>query len=370
MEPIRVLQVVGKMHYGGMETLIMNVYRKIDRSKVQFDFMVHYREPGAYDDEIRRLGGNIYVMPSTVPQNYFKYKKALKQFFIQHPEYKIIHGHLHSTAFLYHKMAKKYGKANCCITHAHNDGYDHNLKGEIAYRTSLWAQKRTDVFFGCSEAACAFFFPQAIKTRPMTIIKNGIDSEKYIYNPHIRDTVREELGIKNQFVVGHVGRFFPQKNHEYLLQIFQAVCVKMPNSRLLLVGDGYLKEVIEKKCAAMGLKEQVLFLGTRPDVNRILQAADVFVLPSLYEGLGIVLIEAQAAGLPSFTSADVVPQDAKVSQLLQYIPLEEPPAVWSERICKAFPHERSSPIDAIKEHGFDIQTTADYLQDFYLNHDS
>lgn len=365
---IKVLQVVGRMHYGGMETFIMNIYRHINRNKVQFDFMVHYDEPGGYDEEIRSLGGHIYTMPRTVPQNYFQYKRELTKFFQQHKEYYMIHGHLHSTAFLYHKIAKQNGD-RCCITHSHNDGFDHSAKGYLSYGTSLLAQKYTDIYFGCSQAACHKFFPGAIKQgKKMIIVKNGIESERYRYDLHVRDDVRVELGLGNRFVVGHIGRFFPQKNHDKLLKIFVEILKQRPDSILILVGEGPLFDQVKKMTQKMGIEESVLFLGVRSDVNRLMQAMDAFIFPSLYEGLGIVLIEAQAAGLKCFTSADVVPQEAKVTELLHYINLNEPASVWAEEVLAGFPYYREDQHQKILDSGYDIDQTAKWLEQFYLNH--
>lgn len=364
---IRILQVVGKMHYGGMETLIMNIYRNIDRNKVQFDFLVHYPEEGEYDEEIKKLGGKIYHMPRTVPQNYFIYKKALDLFFREHKEYQIVHGHLQSTAFLYHKIAKKNG-VKCCITHSHNNGYDKNMKGILSYYTSLLAQNYTDVFFGCSQSACELYFPKAIKEgKRITIINNGIESEKYIFNLGVRNIVRRKLGIENQFVIGHVGRFSYQKNHKFLLEVYKEILKKIPNSVLLLVGEGPLLEQIKEIIVDMQLQKHVKLLGPRGDVNRLMQGMDVFVLPSCYEGLGIVLIEAQAAGLKCFTSAGVVPQEAKITDLLSYLPLNNDAKYWADKIILARYYQRQNTQKNVIKNGFDIKSTARFLQNFYIH---
>lgn len=368
MQPIRVLQVVGKMHYGGMETLIMNIYRNIDRNKVQFDFLVHYDEPGEYDEEIRKLGGKIYVMPRTTPQNYFKYKKALNRFFRDHHEYLIVHGHLQSTAFLYHKIAKENG-VKCCITHSHAAGYDNNLKSRLAYYTSLRAQKCTDIFMGCSQMACELFFPDAIKSgKQMYILKNGIQISKYIYSENSRNSMRKELCLDDKLVVGHIGRFSIVKNHAFLLNVFANIIKKRPDSILLLIGEGPLKDIIQKRANDLNIQGNIRFLGARNDVNLLLQAMDVFVLPSQYEGLGIVLIEAQAAGLKCFTSANVVPQEAQVTQLLEYLDLQSGPEAWADKILNSYPYNRQNSENEIMQHGYDISQTAKFLQDFYLKH--
>lgn len=362
---IRVLHVVGKMHYGGMETFIMNVYRHIDREKVQFDFLVHYEEAGEYDDEIRRLGGKIYVMPRTVPQNYFIYKKALLKFFTEHREYKIIHGHLHSVAYIYHDIAKRTGD-RVCITHAHNNGYDKNLKGITGYYTALIAQKYTDVFFGCSNEACEKFFPKAIKQgKKMIVVKNGIETEKYKFSAEIRDEVRRELGTEDNYVIGHIGRFSPQKNHKFLLSIFSEILKKRPDSKLVLVGKGPLENEIRNLADELSLKEHIVFLGARSDVPRLLQGMDAFLLPSLYEGLGIVLVEAQAAGLKCFTSSNVS-KEAEVTDLLDFLDLNQSAEYWADKVLSSVSYNRGDKTKDIVSSGFDISETANMLQDFYL----
>ena len=362
---IRVLHVVGKMHYGGMETLIMNVYRHIDRDRVQFDFLVHYEEAGEYDDEIRRLGGKIYVMPRTVPQNYFKYKKALYKFFTEHQEYKIIHGHLQSVAYIYHDIAKRTGD-RVCITHAHASGYDKNLKGIFSYWTSLLAQKYTDVFFACSNEACKKFFPEAIKQgKETTVVKNGIEAAEYRYSKQTGDEVRRELGFNDNFIIGHIGRFSTVKNHNFLLRVFAETVKKKPESRLVLVGKGPLENDILDLADKLSLKEKIVFLGARSDVPRLLQGMDLFLLPSLYEGLGIVLVEAQAAGLKCFASS-AVSKEAKVTDLLDFLELEQSAEYWADKILSSVPYEREDKVNDIVSSGFDISETAGMLEEFYL----
>lgn len=365
MAPIRVLQVVGKMHFGGMETLIMNIYRNIDREKVQFDFLVHYDDPGEYDNEIRRLGGKIYVMPRTVPQNYFKYKKALHKFFSEHPEYKVVHGHLHSVAFIYQKIAKQHG-VKYCITHSHNDNHDQTIKGFISYYTSLLAEKHTDIYFGCSKAACEKFFPRAARqSREMTVIKNGVEPQKYVYDPAVREAVRKSLDLQGQLVIGHIGRFWPQKNHAFLLDIFAEVHRKSPQSTLLLVGEGPLKGQVQQKAADLGLQEHIRFLGARDDVDQLLQAMDVFLLPSLFEGLAVVLIESQAAGLPIVASGTVT-KEAAITDYIKYVDLKYPVSAWSDTVIVASQKPRRDTSGKIRSAGFDIVDTAKKLESFYI----
>lgn len=367
---IRVLQVVGKMHYGGMETLIMNLYRNIDRSRVQFDFLVHYEEPGEYDEEIRRLGGRIYVMPRTTFRNFFKYRKALTEFFKSHPEYQVIHGHLQSTAFLYHRIAKKYGK-RYTITHAHNNGVEHTIKGRASYFTSLLAVKYTDAFWGCSKEACQYFFKNAIKNgKEMKVLPNGIEVEKYRFQEEIRQKARKELGISNQLVVGHVGRFFQQKNQSFLIDLFAELVKKKEDAVLVLIGKGPDEEKIRQKAKEKGVLQKVLFLGAREDVNELMMGMDVFVLPSLFEGFGIVLIEAQAAGLPCVCTKKTIPLTTRISDFYYPVSLEEKEEVWADTVLKAYGDlekiDRTAMNQCAKASGFDIKEIAKQVEKQYI----
>lgn len=367
---VRVLQVVGKMHYGGMETLIMNLYRNMDRSRVQFDFLVHYEEPGEYDEEIRQLGGRIYVMPKTTFRNYFIYQKALNEFFQQHPEYKVIHGHLQSVAFLYHKIAKKYGK-RYCITHAHNNGVEHSIKGRVSYFTALLAQKYTDEFWGCSMEACRYFFPKAIKEhKEVKVILNGIEAEKYRFCDETRQELRNLAGLNGKLVIGHVGRFTGQKNHGFLIDIFDEV-QKKKDSALLLIGKGPDKEKMLEKVKEKGLLEKVIFLGARDDINELMMVMDAFVLPSLFEGFGIVLVEAQATGLPCFCTEGKIPPITKISDSYYPISLKKSPREWADCILKLY--DRQEGTDRAKQyrqaisHGFDIREIAKDVEKAYTD---
>lgn len=366
-QPIRILQVVGKMHYGGMETLIMNLYRNIDRNKVQFDFLVHYDEPGEYDEEILKLGGKIYKMPRTIPTNYFKYKRALKMFFDEHKEYKVVHGHLQATAFMYHKIGKS-KSVKCCITHAHTTGVEKKLKDLLGRKLSLLAQKYTDYFFGCSVDACRYFFPNAINSNEsIFIIKNGIQVQKYVYDYEKRKNIRKNMKLQDKLVIGHIGRFSEVKNHEFLLKIFYEVHKKNKNSVLLLIGKGSLEEKIKIKVKELCLEDCVIFLGTRSDIPDLLQAMDIFLLPSKYEGLGIALIEAQASGLKSFTSEKTVPKATKITDLLEYVSLEKSPEYWAKKILETNTSDRKDTSINIKTAGYDIKETANWIEKFYIN---
>jgi glycosyltransferase involved in cell wall biosynthesis len=279
-EPIRVLQVFAQMNKGGAETMVMNMYRNIDRSKIQFDFVVHTEEECTFDNEIVQLGGRIYRVPRYIGRNHLAYTRAWNTFFRNNSEYKIIHGHVRSTASIYLKIAKKYGLKT--IAHSHNTSSGNNLVALTKNILQFPLRNIADYLFACSKRAGEWLFGENINYRDnYYILKNAINTHEYIFNEEIRLRKRQELGLKDRFVVGHVGRFNKQKNHKFLIDIFKSIHELDDNSVLILAGSGPLKSKIEKKVNSLNLSDSVLFLGVRSDVRELLQAMDVFLFPSL-----------------------------------------------------------------------------------------
>ena len=360
MDTIRVLEIVTDMRRGGLETMLMNYYRHIDRDLVQFDFLVHRDFRADYDDEIESLGGKIYRLPRLVPWSP-SYHKALDKFFAEHTEYRIVHVHQDCLSSVILKAAEKRG-IPVRIAHSHNSNQDKNLKYfvKLYYRRQI-PQYATHLF-SCGQAAGEWMFQGA----PFEILNNAIDARQYQFDPTRARQKRLELGIpEGGFVMGHVGRFSPQKNHDFLLDIFAEVHRQQKNAFLLLVGDGSLRLDVEKKVHSLELNSNVIFTGVRNDVPDLMQAMDVFVFPSLYEGLPVTMIEAQAAGLPCFIS-DKVPLECKITDLVTQIPLQAPAEQWAEQILSAHHLERKDTYSQIAAAGFDIVERAEWLQNFYL----
>lgn len=359
-KPIRILQVVTYMGRGGLETMLMNYYRHIDRELVQFDFLVHRTARADYDDEIEALGGKIYRLPRLVPWS-GTYKSALNSFFKAHPEYRIVHVHQDCLSSVILKAAMRHG-VPVRIAHSHNSNQDKNLKYliKLYYRRQI-PQYATHLF-ACGQEAGEWMFRGA----PFQILNNAIDTRLYQYNPELAKQIRGESGIPtNSFVIGHVGRFAPTKNHVFLLDIFAAVLKRQENAVLLLVGDGSLRTGMEDKAKTLGLDTKVVFTGIRSDVPDLMQAMDVFVFPSLYEGLPVTMVEAQAAGLPCFIS-DKVPWECKMTDSVVQLSLQEPAEKWAEQIVKVYGTERRNTYSQIAAAGFDIAENAKWLQNFYL----
>lgn len=357
---IRVLQIVTYMGRGGLETMLMNYYRHIDRSKIQFDFLVHREFEADYDQEILKLGGKIYHISRLVPWS-GSYRAELKIFFLEHPEYRIVHVHQDCLSSVALQCAKECG-VSVRIAHSHNSNQDKNLK----YLIKLHYMKKipdyaTDLF-ACSKSAGRWMFGETT----FKLLNNAIDTECYRYSKSADMDVREEFSLGNSIVVGHVGRFHPQKNHEFLIDVFYA-CTKLePNMKLMLVGDGEGKGKIQQKVRDMKLEDKVIFTGVRSDVNRLMQAMNVFVFPSLYEGLPVTLLEAQASGLSCIISDHITEECIVTNGLVSSISLEESPVRWAEYILKQCHCNRENHIGEIKKAGYDISAAANQLQNFYL----
>lgn len=357
---MRVLQVVTHMERGGLEAMIMNYYRHIDRDKVQFDFLVHRQERAAFDDEIESLGGRIYRLPRLVPWSK-NYLGALNRFFDEHSEHQIVHAHQDCLSSVILKVAAQHN-VPVRIAHSHNANQYRNLKYPIKlwYRRSI-PQYATNLF-ACGKDAGDWMFSGA----PYQIINNAIDVAAYSYDPEKRIEMRQKLGLENELIVGHVGRFNPQKNHPFLLDIFAALPKKEPDAVLLLAGGGEDMTKIQAKAQILGIAERVRFLGVRSDVADLMQAMDVFVFPSLYEGLPVTMVEAQAAGLPCLISDKIPPECILTNGLVDVLPLSAEPKTWAATILEKKNFPRSDRRSEIAAHGFDITTEAVKLQKFYL----
>lgn len=361
--PIRILQVVTQMTRGGLETMLMNYDRHIDHSKVQFDFLEHRDTVTDYDREILELGGMIHRLPRLNPMSP-AYLKALDRFFAEHPEYRIVHSHLDCMAGIPLKAAKKNG-VPVRIAHAHSS----NQVKDAKYPLKLYYKRDIPTYathlYACGEEAGRWMF----NGHSFSVLNNAIDCAAFQYNEKIRRQYRDELGIsEHTLLVGHVGRFMQAKNHMFLLDIFCALLKRQPDSKLLLVGQGDLEQAVREKAEELKISDKVVFAGVRDDVNCLYQAMDVFVFPSLFEGLGMVVVEAQAAGLPCVVSDRVPAECKKTRGLVKFLSLEASPDCWAEEIFHSAKIQRGDTTAEIKENGFDIQENAEKLQQFYLDH--
>lgn len=356
---LRVLHVVTDMNRGGLETMIMNYYRNIDRKKIQFDFLVHRGYRASYDDEIESYGGKIYRLSRLIPWSK-NYIKMLDAFFQEHPEYKIVHVHQDCLSGVILKVAEKNG-VPIRIAHSHSSSQDKNLKYLIKLWYKRWIPKYATQLLACGKEAGDWMFDG----QPYQVLNNAIDAKKYKYDLKIREKMRQQLQISGDTkVIGHVGRFSEPKNHSFLIDIFQCIHEENKNTKLLLVGDGELYNQIQEKVKKYGLEEAVIFTGVRTDVTDLMQAMDVFLFPSLYEGLPLTLIEAQAAGLPCIIS-DKVPIECAITNLVQQVSLNSDKKKWASVVLKTT-CERKEMYLEICEAGFDIRKNVRKLQEMYV----
>ena len=360
-EQIRILQCVSNMDRAGIETMLMNFYRNIDKSKVQFDFLCNKLKPGDYDDEIKSLGGKIYVSPGLNPFKWFKYQKYMKNLFNNHPEYKIIHCQNEAMGFPALYAAKKAG-VPVRISHSHNTltRFDFKWPIKILYKYLL-RTVATD-YVACGEDAGKYLFGKKVK-----IIHNAIDTDKFKYSEEKRIKLRKKYKITDKFVIGHVGRFEPQKNHEFLIDLFYEYSKMNEKAILLLIGTGSLFYKIKEKVEKLGLSEKVIFTGSIDNVNEMYNVMDLFVLPSLHEGLPVVGIEAQYSGLKCLFSTKVT-RECNIGKYAEFIELSNKEK-WLNSISEYHKNfiSREKICDSITTNDYDIKTATHNLVEFYFN---
>ena len=368
--PVRVLQVLGGTGLGGAESRVMDSYRHLDRSRIQFDFCVHTREEGFFDREIESLGGRIYRIPRFRAVNWLEYRRAWKDFFRAHPGYRAVHGHMTSTASIYLPIAKASG-VPLTIAHARSAGVDPGLKGMLTRFLRRNLGKKADVCLTCSRLAGEAVFGKKMEDAGrVTTVPNAIDASAFSFSARTRAQKREELGIGEQdFVVGHVGRFGHMKNHSFLLDVFAQIRKELPASRLLLVGEGGLMGSVREKAASLGLSDRVIFAGNQAQVADYYMAMDFFVFPSVFEGLPGSVIEAQAAGLRCLVS-DSVTDEVLITPLAEAMPLSRGAGCWARRVLERRDYERKQTAQAIKDAGFDVSDQVKFLERLYLGEEN
>ncbi len=362
-EPIRVAQIMGKWLGGGVESVVMNYYRHIDKNKVQFDFICDNDSTCIPKEEIEKLGGKVILIPQY--QKIFKYHKELKRV-LKEGKYKIVHSHINALS-VFSLWAAKSAKVPVRIAHSHSTSNKKEwkktlLKSALRPFSKVFA---TD-YFCCSELAGRWLFGNKTYDQgKVYLLNNAIDVDKFKYDENIRKEKRNELKIKdNQFVIGHIGRFVKQKNHDFLIDIFNEIYKQNKDTILLLAGEGPLKEEIENKVKKLGLEKNVMFLGQRNDANELYQAMDVFLFPSLYEGLGMVLIEAQCSNLLCVASTEV-PSIAKITNDVFFISLNQTAKVWADEIMLYKKTERNDSTKMVSSSGYNINKEIKKLEEEY-----
>ncbi|MBE6470635.1 MAG: glycosyltransferase family 1 protein [Coriobacteriaceae bacterium] len=372
MDQVRVLQVIGAMNRAGAETIVMNLMRSIDRDRVHFDFLVHEQKRCDYDDEIEALGGTIYRIPRYNVANGPAYRRICKRFFAEHPEIDVVHGHIGSSSAIYLDEAKKAGCAT--VVHSHRDSPKAKTIKSRVRRNFYGALIRkvpgiADEFLACGYQAGVDRFGVGVAAGPhFHVMNNGIDLSKYTCDERDHEEAKARLGYAGVPLVGNVARLVPEKNQAFLLEVFAKALEANPRARLVLAGRGPTEEALRAQAASLGIADSVEFLGVRDDIPEVLKALDAFVFTSTLEGLGMAVVEAQAAGAPCITS-DAVPQTAIVSGIAQRISLDEGVDEWARRLndvlAAAEPHR--SQVDEVRAHGYDIAEVASWMADFYCD---
>lgn len=352
---VRILHIVTIMNRAGLETMLMNYYRNIDRSKLQFDFLVHRNTKGDYDDEITALGGKIYYIQPMTLKDTPGYINRLSNFFKVHPEYNIVDSHLDALSAMPLAAAKKAGVVTR-IAHSHTNSFDNDIKRPIRMIMKRFIRFYATDYMGCSLDALIFMFGSVGRTG--TVMKNAIDLSEFKFSKGTRRSMRKSLSIRNStLTIVHVGRFNYPKNHSFLVDVFHELKESVPDATLILVGGGAGVSSIKKKVNELGLQNDIKFLGLRPDVSNILQAADVFVMPSIYEGIPVVSIEAQATGLPCvFSSA--VSNEVNLFGLSSFIDLDSRLSAWASEIVRLTELTRKTRVDEVRAAGYDINLQA------------
>ena len=362
---IRVLHMIASLDVGGSQTMMMNIYRKIDREKIQFDFVIDRPAETYFAGEIRELGGRVYTLPAFRGTNAGEIRRDWNNFFYTHPEYHILHSHVRSYASLYLPVARAHGVKT--IIHSHSTSTGGGVKGAVKAVMQLPLRHQADVLMACSLDAGEWLYgKRACRSERFMLLPNAVDTRLYAPDEGRRQALRRELGLENKLVVGHVGRFNEVKNHSFLLDVFKCVHDREENSALLLVGEGELQMAMAEKAVALGVADDVIMTGNRNDVPALLGAMDVFAFPSLWEGLPVTVVEAQAAGLPCLIS-DTITHDVDVSPLVARLPIDDP-APWAEAILKR-PARSDVRADIIRA-GFDVQASARMLFDLYTRLDA
>ncbi|TLS35783.1 glycosyltransferase family 1 protein [Pseudalkalibacillus caeni] len=366
MQPIRILQVVTIMNCGGLETMLMNYYRKIDRTHIQFDFLVHRDEEGHYDKEITELGGRIFRMPPIKPGNYRLYFNKLDKFFEEHTEYKVVHSHINENSSFVLRAAKKHGVPGR-IAHSHLSDLGIDLKLPFRLYARYYLRDAPNDYFACSKKAGQWLFGKnSREIEKVKVLNNAVNVEEFKYCEKTRARIRKDLDAKDQLVIGHIGRFNKQKNHDFLIEIFKEIQQKKPDAILVLIGDGNLRKDIEKKVAILGLSSKVRFLGIRNNISELMQGMDLFLFPSLFEGLPVVLVEAQAAGLKCVVS-EAITKESDVTGRVEFLSLYQTAKEWAEKVLSST-YEHENTAELLKKHGYDTSSMAYWLTEYYTNY--
>ncbi len=342
----------------GAETFLMKIYRNIDKEKYQMDFIVSVKQKGFYDDEIKGLGGKMYHIPQK-SESFIKSFRGIKKIVKEHKYKYVIRVNEHSLSVL-DLIASKLGGAKVLVMRSTNSGTAGGKLNKILHKIFKFLPKFIPnvKFAPSTEAAIYTFGKRQLKKGKVKILKNAIPYQKFIFNNETRNKIRKRLDIENKLVIGHIGRFDVQKNHKFLIEIFEKIKKENKNAILLLIGKGPLEDEIKQQVKRLQLNENVIFLGVREDIPELLMAMDIFVFPSLYEGMPNTVIEAQATGLKCLIS-DTITKEANITGLVRYMKLSEDASKWKEIVLQNINYTRKDTSRFFKEKGYDIKDVSD-----------
>ena len=359
-EPVRVLEMIASLTYGGSQAMIVNLCKAMDRNKVHCDFIIDHPELSGMAEIIESLGSKIYVMPTFKGTNVKEIKEAWDRFFTEHPDYQILHSHSRSYASLYLPIAKKHGLKT--IIHSHNTSNGKGITSVAKNVLQYTLRYQADYFIGCSKEAGEWLFgDRIVKGDRFHVLYNAIDTDRFTFRKKIREEYRKMFGLKDEKVFIQVGRMDVQKNHLFMLETYAQYLKEDGSSHLFLVGNGELRQEIDNKIRELDLEDHITILEYRNDVEKLLQMADCFMMPSLFEGLSVAAVEAQATGIRCLLS-DRCDENVNITGLCRFLPLDSP--VWIEAMKEDFSLRHDTKEDIIKA-GFDVHATAEWLEDFY-----
>jgi len=359
---MRILQVIGDLGIGGSQTLMLNIYRQIDRTKYQFDFIIDSTKDMFYKEEIESLGGKIFYLPKFNGYNLFKVKNAWHKFFKEHPEYKIMHSHVRSYASIFIPVAKKHGVKTIIHSHSSSSGKNLTAIGKNILQAPI--KHQADYFLACSDKAGKWLFgKKVVNGNRYSFIPNGIEFKKYSVPTSVKSKYKKDLGLEGKFVYIHVGRLHESKNHKFLLNVFSEIVKKQKNATLLLIGKGDLEQEIKSQINSLGIEDHVKMLGARTDIAELLNVSDVFLFPSRWEGLPISVVEAQAAGIPCIIS-DNITHDVDLTDLVKRLSIDNEKN-WVELALSGL--EKKDVGEQLKKSNFDVANSTDQLIKIYEN---
>ena len=364
---IRILHVLHSMDRGGAENALMNYYRHIDRTELQFDFLLTTSQKSQFEEEILEMGGIIYHIPVMTKRNPFRYLFALDNFFKKHKEYEIVHSHTSSKSVFPLYFAKKHG-IKVRIAHSHNTKSESGLNGVIRDFLKKPLIKVANYYFACGNEAGRWLYGNKLfESGKVKVVPNVIDSKLFLFNREIRHKMREKLNVpEDTIIVGCTARFSKQKNHCFLLDVFAAFRETFHNSKLLLIGDGELKNSIIEKSQRLNVFNDIIFTGVVPNVADYEQAMDLFLMTSLYEGLPLSVVEAQISGLPCIVGESVT-KEVDLTGLVSFLPINHEIDMWVKEMNEQLGKVRTGYLPSIIKAGYDAETSAKDLQSFYLS---